>query len=97
MNNCCQQVTPLHRTRASANYLVRWSPLCDGWVKWNLDGSVQGRHQLASSGSVLLDSSGRWLCGMVRNIGSASVTCAELWAFKDTTHVFTKRSPVCVL
>ncbi|KAJ1418752.1 Ribonuclease H-like superfamily [Sesbania bispinosa] len=62
-----------------------------GWVKWNLDGSVIGPGSLASSGCVLRDSDGRWLHGLARNIGSTSITCAELWAFKDATQASLQR------
>ncbi|KAJ1437590.1 Ribonuclease H-like superfamily [Sesbania bispinosa] len=41
----------------------------------------------ASSGCVLRDDMGRWLTGAIRNIGHASITVAELWAFKDASHL----------
>ncbi|KAJ1380665.1 Ribonuclease H-like superfamily [Sesbania bispinosa] len=30
---------------------------------------------------------GRWITGASRNIGHASITIAELWAFKDASHI----------
>ncbi|KAJ1399153.1 Ribonuclease H-like superfamily [Sesbania bispinosa] len=65
---------------------VGWTP-SQGWVKWNLDGSVVSHGAGASSGCVLRDDMGRWLTGAIRNIGQASITIAELWAFKDATHL----------
>ncbi|KAJ1378584.1 Ribonuclease H-like superfamily [Sesbania bispinosa] len=59
----------------------------EGFVKWNLDGSVNAPHSMASSGCVLRDNLGRWLTGAVRNIGISSITIAELWAFKDATRI----------
>ncbi|KAJ1398465.1 Reverse transcriptase zinc-binding domain [Sesbania bispinosa] len=76
--SCCQRVILPNRPMTPYTAPVRWLPPRDGWVKWNVDGSVVGRHQQASSGCVPRDSSGRWLYGLVRNIGSSSISCAEL-------------------
>ncbi|KAJ1393764.1 hypothetical protein SESBI_34726 [Sesbania bispinosa] len=66
---------------------VGWTPPSQGWVKWNLDGSVITLGVGASSGCVLRDDMGRWLPGAICNIGHASITVAELWAFNDASHL----------
>ncbi|KAJ1425768.1 Ribonuclease H-like superfamily [Sesbania bispinosa] len=83
--SCCQRDSLPNHSMTPFTAPVRWLPPRDGWVKWNVDGSVVGRQQQAASGCVLRDSSGRWLYGLVRNIGSSTVSCAELWAMKDAT------------
>ncbi|KAJ1377413.1 Ribonuclease H-like superfamily [Sesbania bispinosa] len=88
--------SPLHRSLIPITSFMRWSPPREGWVKWNVDGSVIGRQHQASSGCVLRDNTGKWLCGLVRNIGSTSVTCAELWAFKDATQASLLKGHQCV-
>ncbi|KAJ1430899.1 Ribonuclease H-like superfamily [Sesbania bispinosa] len=75
---------------------ISWSPPEHGWVKWNLDGSVLAPDARASSGCVLRDSMGRWLTGIVRNIGHSSITFAELWAFKDASYVSLLRGDAAV-
>ncbi|KAJ1407710.1 Ribonuclease H-like superfamily [Sesbania bispinosa] len=64
---------------------VRWEPPWDGWVKWNLDGSVSEQGVRAAGGCVLRNSLGRWIIRVARNIGHATITEAELWAFKDAS------------
>ncbi|KAJ1391500.1 Ribonuclease H-like superfamily [Sesbania bispinosa] len=79
----------------STKHISRSPPL-EGWVKWNLDGSVIATGARTSSGCVLRDCMGRWLTGAVRNIGHSSITAAELWAFKDASYVSLLRGDTCV-
>ncbi|KAJ1411849.1 Ribonuclease H-like superfamily [Sesbania bispinosa] len=67
--------------------VVHWEPPKEGWVKWNLDGSVRSQGVHASSGCVLRNEWGNWITGVTRNIGQATITEAELWAFKDASHL----------
>ncbi|KAJ1379834.1 Reverse transcriptase zinc-binding domain [Sesbania bispinosa] len=53
---------------------VGWEPPKDGWVKWDLDGSVRLQGVSATSGCVLRNSLGRWITGVTRNIGQATIT-----------------------
>ncbi|XP_057432927.1 uncharacterized protein LOC130725742 [Lotus japonicus] len=50
-----------------------------GWVKYNVDGSVWASGE-AACGGVLRDSSGRWLQGFCRRLGTSNALLAELWA-----------------
>ncbi|KAJ1379763.1 Ribonuclease H-like superfamily [Sesbania bispinosa] len=79
-----------HRSSRHVTATVSWSPPHEGWLKWNLDGSVRAQSG-AASGGVLRDASGIWISGFTRNVGCASVTIAELWAFKDAIHISSLR------
>lgn len=63
--------------------LKGWSVPNRGWVKINSDGSVRGRELRASAGGLLRDDNGRWIVGYGRNIGSCSISKAELWGILD--------------
>lgn len=56
---------------------VGWTFPMHDWIKCNVDGSV--KFGTAGCGGVFRDSSGTWLCGFARNLGSTSVVFAELW------------------
>ncbi|KAJ1415939.1 Ribonuclease H-like superfamily [Sesbania bispinosa] len=85
--NSCQDKPSLLRRDSSKSVtrFIRWPPPTDNCLKWNLDGSVSAREGHAASGGVLRDGAGRWITGLVRNIGFTSITVAELWAFKDAS------------
>ncbi|KAF7840640.1 ribonuclease H [Senna tora] len=59
--------------------LVAWEKPRVGWVKVNSDGAVKQDVDSAGCGAILRDHSGRWLGGVIRSLGSASVLKAEAW------------------
>ncbi|KAJ1407540.1 Reverse transcriptase zinc-binding domain [Sesbania bispinosa] len=63
-----------HRVPRHARVIIHWTPLQEGWLKWNLDGSICGQSGCAASGGALRDLSGKWIFGFARNVGRASVT-----------------------
>ncbi|KAF7804601.1 putative ribonuclease H protein At1g65750 family [Senna tora] len=59
---------------------IAWVPPPDGWIKVNVDGSVDpGSFGSSACGGVLRDRDGNFLCGFSRNVGSCSITFTELW------------------
>ena len=60
-----------------------WTKPPIGWVKLNIDETMYGNLVKVGGGGVLRSSSGDWICGFVRRIGSTSSTVAELLALKD--------------
>ncbi|KAJ1405622.1 Ribonuclease H-like superfamily [Sesbania bispinosa] len=66
---------------------LRWEPSEEGWVKWNLDGSVHSQGVQATSRCVIRNEWGKWITGVTRYIGQATIAEAELWAFKDASHL----------
>ena len=62
---------------------VKWTKPPIGWVKLNTNGTMYGNPVKVGGGGVLRSSSGDWIGGFVRRIGSTSSTVAELWALKD--------------
>ncbi|CAN1130257.1 Putative ribonuclease H protein At1g65750 [Linum perenne] len=57
---------------------VRWEPGPEGWVTLNSDGSVDQQARKASAGGVLRNSEGRCLLAFSMNLGSCSITRAEM-------------------
>ena len=62
---------------------VKWTKLPIGWVKLNTYGTMYGNPVKVGGGGVFRSSSGDWIGGFVRRMGSTSSTVAELWALKD--------------
>ena len=62
---------------------VKWTKPPIGWVKLNTDGTMYGNPVKVGGGGVFRSSSGDWIGGFVRRMGSTSSTVAELWALKD--------------
>lgn len=59
---------------------IRWEPPDHNWVKLNCDGSVTDLGERSGVGGVFRNSSGDFLLGFAANMGSLSITEAELWA-----------------
>ncbi|KAH9735402.1 putative ribonuclease H protein [Citrus sinensis] len=57
---------------------ICWSPLFWLWYKLNTDGAAKKTGE-ASAGGLIRDHNGAWVAGFGMNIGSCSVTVAELW------------------
>ncbi|CAN1162601.1 Putative ribonuclease H protein At1g65750 [Linum perenne] len=57
---------------------VRWEPGPEGWVTLNSDGSVDQQARKASAGGVLRNSEGKCLLAFSMNLGSCSITRAEM-------------------
>ena len=62
---------------------MKWNKPPTGWVKLNTDGTMYGNPVKVGGGGILRSSSGDWIGGFVRKMGSTSSTVAELWALKD--------------
>ena len=63
---------------------VKWTKPPTGWVKLNTDETMYDNPvKVGGGGGVLRSSSGDWIGGFVRRMGSTSSTVAELWALKD--------------
>ncbi|CAN1745190.1 Putative ribonuclease H protein At1g65750 [Linum perenne] len=66
--------------REACNLLldVRWEPGPDGWIVLNSDGSVHQQTGRAAAGGLIRDSGGRCLLAYSMNLGSCSITRAEI-------------------
>ncbi|CAN1162799.1 Putative ribonuclease H protein At1g65750, partial [Linum perenne] len=66
--------------REARNFLldVRWEPGPDGWIVLNSDGSVHQQTGRAAAGGLIRDSGGRCLLAYSMNLGSCSITRAEI-------------------
>ncbi|KAJ1382850.1 hypothetical protein SESBI_43903 [Sesbania bispinosa] len=53
----------------------------------DLDCSVHGSYGVVASGGVLRNATSQWITGVTRNVGTATITLAELWLLK-MLHVF---------
>ncbi|CAN1136214.1 Putative ribonuclease H protein At1g65750 [Linum perenne] len=60
--------------------LLRWIPAPDKWLKVNCDGSVIQPNGLATTGGIICNSFGPRLGVFVANLGSCTITRAELCA-----------------
>ncbi|CAN1802019.1 Putative ribonuclease H protein At1g65750 [Linum perenne] len=84
--NWARQVTLASRRegitieREARNFLldVRWEPGPDGWIVLNSDGSVHQQTGRAAAGGLIRDSGGRCLLAYSMNLGSCSITRAEI-------------------
>ncbi|CAN1751084.1 Putative ribonuclease H protein At1g65750 [Linum perenne] len=62
--------------------LLKWIPAPDDWITVNCDGSVLQPQGIAASGGIIRNSMGRMLGAFAANLGSCSITRAELRAAK---------------
>ncbi|KAK9031798.1 hypothetical protein V6N11_056086 [Hibiscus sabdariffa] len=62
---------------------LHWSRPPPGWIKGNVDASVDTANGLAAIGGVIRDEHGDWIVGFTRHVGRCSVLLAELWALHD--------------
>ncbi|CAN1729277.1 Putative ribonuclease H protein At1g65750 [Linum perenne] len=60
--------------------LLKWIPAPDDWITVNCDGSVIHPHGQAAAGGIIRDSSGRRLAVFAANLGTCTITRAELRA-----------------
>ena len=51
---------------------MKWTKPPTGWVKLNIDETMYGNLVKVGGGGVLRSSSGDWICGFVRRLGSTS-------------------------
>ncbi|KAF7811558.1 ribonuclease H [Senna tora] len=70
---------------------VGWQPPRTGGVKCNVDGSVHGVHHSATCGGVIRDEAGNVLLAFSRNLGSCSITWAELHGIFDGLDLLSSR------
>ncbi|QHO48036.1 Putative ribonuclease H protein [Arachis hypogaea] len=59
---------------------VGWEPPEEGWIKLNVDGSVLQPGSRGACGGLSRNFRGRMLVGFSMNIGTCTLTMAELWA-----------------
>ncbi|CAN0880875.1 Putative ribonuclease H protein At1g65750 [Linum grandiflorum] len=57
---------------------IGWKPGLAGWMTLNTDGSVRGRSSKASAGGLLRDAFGHCHAAFTQNLGSCSITRAEM-------------------
>ncbi|CAN1751199.1 Putative ribonuclease H protein At1g65750 [Linum perenne] len=83
-DNChrCTNVseTSLHILRRRRETLLRWIPAPDEWLTVNCDGSVIQPGSLAAAGGIIRNSSVRKLGVFAANLGTCTITRAELRA-----------------
>lgn len=65
-NSICREIT------------IYWKPPEIGWIKGNVDGANREEGRAASCG-VFRNSTGRWVAGFSRGLGSMDKFLAELW------------------
>ena len=65
-------------SNAQQIHLLNWEKPNLGHFKLNVDGS-RSSTSLIGAGGVIRDSSGAWIFGFMKNIGSGEVLCAEAW------------------
>ncbi|KAH9680935.1 hypothetical protein KPL71_026743 [Citrus sinensis] len=70
--------TPMGMNNRRVAKWICWSPPFWPWCKLNTDGAAKKTGE-ASAGGLLRDHNGAWVAGFGMNIGSCSVTVAELW------------------
>ncbi|CAN1243110.1 Transcription factor ILR3 [Linum perenne] len=66
--------------KRSRETLLKWIPAPDDWITVNCDGSVIHPHGQATAGGIIRDSSGRRLAVFAANLGTCTITRAELRA-----------------
>ena len=59
---------------------VGWTTPTPGWLKLNVDGSVDDNKGPAGAGGVLRDSMGNWVGGFSTRLRECSMEEAETWA-----------------
>lgn len=69
---------------AQANYcadiaLVKWKQSEEGWIKLNSDGACKGDDSQARCGGLFRDSTGNWLYGFTKRLGTCNALHAEMW------------------
>ncbi|KAH9723430.1 putative leucine-rich repeat receptor-like serine/threonine-protein kinase [Citrus sinensis] len=70
--------TPMGMNNGRVVKWICWSPPFWPWCKLNTDGAAKKTGE-ASAGGLIRDHNGAWLALFGMNIGSCSVTVAELW------------------
>ncbi|KAJ1402685.1 Ribonuclease H domain [Sesbania bispinosa] len=77
----------LHIAPRYHQVMVGWSPPHAGWFKFNVDGSLWNGGGAATYGGVLRDSSGTWIFGFSRHIGTTTALRAELWGIRSALEI----------
>ncbi|KAL4388177.1 hypothetical protein GQ457_09G011880 [Hibiscus cannabinus] len=87
VNECFQGATNrLMVSRHEQASTPTWCLPILGWVKGNMDASVNTTTRQAAIGGLIRDVCGDWVVGFTRPIGRCSALVAELWALHDTLH-----------
>ena len=73
---------------------VRWEKPEARWFRLNSDGSSMGNLGPASSGGLIRNGEGDWVCGYARKIGVTTSFAAKLWGLRDgLLHCFNLHLP----
>ncbi|KAL4276423.1 hypothetical protein AHAS_Ahas20G0205700 [Arachis hypogaea] len=67
--------------------MIKWYPLVENCMKLNVDGSFFKRENNSACGGVFRNHLGRFVVGFSCNLGSCSITQAELWGIVKGPHI----------
>lgn len=70
--------TPMGMNNRQVEKWICWSPPIWPWCKSNTDGAIKKAGE-TSAGGLIRDHNGAWVASFGMNIGSCSITVAELW------------------
>ena len=57
---------------------IKWSPQPVGWIKFNVDASIESNPKAAIAAGLARDDNGKWLLGFGTDVGWATTLKAEL-------------------
>ncbi|CAN0857262.1 Putative ribonuclease H protein At1g65750 [Linum grandiflorum] len=77
------QLDPEVRSSTRQTQLIGWRPSDEGWFTLSTDESFRSPTKLAAAGGVIRTDTGRFVKAFTVNLGSCSITRAELRAIAD--------------
>ncbi|KAK9046567.1 hypothetical protein V6N11_052453 [Hibiscus sabdariffa] len=83
LEECRQAFQKNAENRVEQGSEMKWSLPTVGWVKLNVDASVEPNTSRAGIGGVIRDDRGSWRVGFARFIGRCPVLLAEMWAIYE--------------
>ncbi|KAL4380729.1 hypothetical protein AHAS_Ahas04G0062600 [Arachis hypogaea] len=87
MLSVMRKSSQLKRNRTVAISMIKWYPPVENCMKLNVDGSFFKRENNAACGGVFRNHLGRFVVGFSCNLGSCSITQAELWGIVKGLHI----------
>ncbi|RYR22588.1 hypothetical protein Ahy_B03g067891 [Arachis hypogaea] len=87
MLSILRKSSQLKRSHTLARSMIKWYPLVENCMKLNVDGSFFKRENNAACGGVFRNHLGRFVVGFSCNLGSCSITQAELWGIVKGLHI----------
>nr|POF06016.1 putative ribonuclease h protein [Quercus suber] len=76
-------VRKINKQRRLASIQVRWDKPPSNWFKLNTNGASCGNSGRAGGGGLIRNSTGEWVKGFARSIGSTTSIIAKFWALRD--------------